>query len=179
MISRYFFHIKKCPDIIGLCESFLSKHHPDSIISIDDFDFIRKDRTDVKNKSGGELLLYYRHSINLKRRIDLEVSQIESIWVEVSLTNSKPFLICSVYQPPNACAEWIDLFEEELSLAQTTGLDYLVMGDINIDYKHCSNSKWANLINCLTFLNSLLSQHGLLILHLPSLTSCIPQNQVI
>ena len=67
------------------------------------------------------------------------------IWVEVSLTNSKAFLICSVYRPPNACAEWIDLFEEELSLAQTTGLEYLVMGDINIDYKHCSSSKWANL----------------------------------
>ena len=40
---------KKCPDIIGLCESFLGKHHPDSLISIDDFDFIPKDRTDVKN----------------------------------------------------------------------------------------------------------------------------------
>ena len=97
----------------------------------------------MQNKSGGEFLLYYWYSINLKRRTDLEVSQIESIWIEEMLTNSKPFLICSIYRPPDACADWIDLFEEELSLAQTTRLEYLVIGDI--DYKHCSNSKWANL----------------------------------
>ena len=137
---------KKCSDIIGLRESFLGKYHPDSLISNDDFDFIRKDHTDVQNKSGGGLLLYYRHSKDLKRRTDLEVSQIESIWVEVTLTNSKSFLICSVYRPPNACADWIDLFKEELCLAQTTWLEYLVMRDINIDCKHCSNSNWANLI---------------------------------
>ena len=85
------------PDIIGLCESFLDKHRPCSLISIDDFDFIGKDRTDVQNKSGGSLLLYCRHSINLKRRTDLEISHIESIEDEVTLTNSKPFLACSVY----------------------------------------------------------------------------------
>ena len=82
---------KKCPDIIGLCESFLGKHHPDSLISIDDFDFIRKDRTDVKNKSGGGLLLYYRHSINLKRRTDLEVSQIEAFGLKYRLLTLSHF----------------------------------------------------------------------------------------
>ena len=59
-----------------------------------------------------------------------------------SNANSKPFLIYSVFRPPYACADWICLFEHELSLAQTTGLEYLVMGDINIDCKRCSNSKW-------------------------------------
>ena len=136
---------KKCPDIIGLCESFLDKRHPNSLISIDAFDFILKDHTDVQNKSGDGLLLYYWHSINLRRRTDLEVSQIEITWVEVMLTNSKPFLFCSVCRPQNACATWIVLFHEELSLSQTTGLKYLVMEDINIDYKHCLNNKWANL----------------------------------
>ena len=66
----------------------LDKHHPNSLISIDDFDFIRKDRTDMQNKTGGGVLLYYRHSINLKRRTDLEVSQIESIWVAVTLISN-------------------------------------------------------------------------------------------
>ena len=93
--------------------------------------------------------------MNLKRRTDLEVSQIESIWVEVTLTNSKSFLICSVYRPPNACADWIDLFEDELCLAKTTWLEYLVMRDINIDCKHCSNCNWANLIQ----LSDLFSTH--------------------
>ena len=41
---------KKCSDIIGLRESFLGKYHPVSLISNDDFDFIRKDRSDVQKK---------------------------------------------------------------------------------------------------------------------------------
>lgn len=135
-----------CPDILGMCESFLGKHHPDSLISVNGFNFIRKDRSETQDKSGGGLILYFRHSLNIKRRSDLEISNIETVWVEVCLPNSKPFLICTVYRPPNASAEWIDLFEKELSIAQTTGLEYLLMGDFNIDFGSCSNSKWLNLI---------------------------------
>ena len=38
--------------------------------------------------------------------------------------------------------------EEELSAAQTTGLEIIMMGDINIDYMYqaCSNNKWLNLV---------------------------------
>ena len=34
-------------------------------------------------------------------------------------------------------SRWIDLFEEELSIAQATGLEYIVMGDFNIDLHTC------------------------------------------
>ena len=47
---------------------------------------------------------------------------------------------------PNANADWIDLFEQEISLAQTTGLEIIIMGNFNIDYKNCSNKKWLNLV---------------------------------
>ena len=39
------------------------------------------------------------------------------------------------------------LFEVELSIAQTSGLEFLLMGDINIDLKAHTNNKWLNLIN--------------------------------
>ena len=41
---------------------------------------------------------------------------------------------------------WTDLFEKELSIAQTTELEFLLMGDFSIDMISCSNSKWLNLI---------------------------------
>ena len=41
---------------------------------------------------------------------------------------------------------WIDLFEEELSIAQTTGLEMILMGDFNIDLRSCTNHKWLNLL---------------------------------
>ena len=36
--------------------------------------------------------------------------------------------------------------EEELSAAQTSGLELVLMGDFNIDFRSCSNSKWLQLI---------------------------------
>ena len=64
----------------------------------------------------------------------------------MTLPNSKPFLICTAYCPPNATSSWIDLLEEELSAAQTSGLEIILMGDINIDLHICSNNKWLHLI---------------------------------
>ena len=135
-----------CPDIFGMCETFLTNSVSDNQIAIDGFDLIRKDRSDTQNKSGGGVLLYYRKSVNCKRRYELEVSKIETLWAEISLPNSKPFLVCTVYRPPSSNSEWIDLFEEELSIAQTTGLELIIMGDINIDLKLSPNKKWQNLI---------------------------------
>ena len=134
------------PDIFGICETFLGTQHPDSLISIDGFSFFRKDRTDTQKKSGGGLILYFRQSLNIKRRADLENSNIETLWAEVNLPKSKPFLVCTVYRPPSACSERIDLFEKEVSVAQTTGSEIILMGDFNIDIEPCSNNKWLSLI---------------------------------
>lgn len=134
------------PDILGMCETFLRKNNPDSQISVCDFDFFRKDRTDTQDKTGGGLILYFKKSLNIKRRVDLEISNIETLWVEVAMPNSKSFLLCTVYRPPSAHTEWIDLFEEELSLAQATGSELILMGDFNIDLTSCTNNRWMNLI---------------------------------
>ena len=57
-----------------------------------------------------------------------------------------PFLICTAYRPPCTNSEWIDLFEEELSIAQTTDLEIILMGDFNFDFGINLNKKWHNLI---------------------------------
>ena len=62
------------------------------------------------------------------------------------MTNAKPFLIYSAYRPLNVHSDWIDLFEEKLSLAQTTGLEFILMGDFKIDINSCMNSKWSHLV---------------------------------
>ena len=79
------------------------------------------------------MILYFRNNLNCKHRPEFELSKLETIWPEITLSNSKPFLICMAYRPPNATSSWIDLLEEELSSAQTTGLEIILMGDINID----------------------------------------------
>ena len=134
------------PDILGACETFLDLATPDNLIAIADFDFLRKDRGCTTDKSGGGVILYFRNTINCIRKEELEISNIETLWSEVTFPNSKPFLLCTVYRPPTASCSWIDLFEAELSIAQTTGFEIILMGDFNIDYTKCSNKKWLHLV---------------------------------
>ena len=145
------------PDIFGMCETFLTSSVSDDQMAVDGFDLMRKDRSDTQNKAGGGVILYYRKSINCKRKCDIEISNIETLWAEITLPNAKPFLICSVYRPPSSTSDWIDLFEEELSIAQTPGLEVIIMGDFNLDLSMNTNRKWLNLIE-LFDLSQLISQ---------------------
>ena len=43
-------------------------------------------------------------------------------------------------------SSWINLFEEDLSIAQATGLEFILMGDFNIDFNSCTNNKWLNFL---------------------------------
>ena len=65
-----------------------------------------------------------RNSLKCRPRSELAVSQTETILVELTLPNNKPILICTMYRPSNALSEWINLFEEELYIAQTTGFEH-------------------------------------------------------
>ena len=142
---------KNCPEIFGICETFLEPNITDNQVTICGFEFLRKDRSDTKNKTGGGLVLYFKKSIKVKRRSELEISNLETIWAEIELPNTRPFLLCTVCRPPNVLNEWIDLFEEELFIAQTSGLELILMGDFNIDLKSPGNNKWTNLINLFDF----------------------------
>ena len=137
---------ERCPDILGVCETFLEPNISDSQVIIDGYSILRKDRSDTQNKSGGGLVLYHRNTLNCRRRPELEASNIETLWSELTLPNSRPFLICTVYRPPSAKSEWIELFEKELSVAQTTGLEIILMGDFNIDYSPRVNQKWHRMV---------------------------------
>ena len=80
------------------------------------------------------------NSLNVKRKSNIEISNIKTLWTEVSLQSAKPFFICSVYRLPSASSNWIDAFKEELSIAQTTGLEFILMGDFNTDITHSMNN---------------------------------------
>ena len=65
------------------------------------------------------LICVFTNIIHCKHRPEFELSKLETIWAEITLPNSKPFLICTAYRPPNATSSWIDLLEEELSASIT------------------------------------------------------------
>ena len=93
-------------------ESRLSEHISDSNVSIPGFNVML---LDLKTHKDTDLLLYFSHSINLKHVSHVEQHQIESIWIEVSLTRSKPILTGFIYRNPSERVEWFERFDSMMN----------------------------------------------------------------
>ena len=140
-----------CSDIFGVFGTFLNETVSDDVLHIKNYKIKRNDRK--LNGSGlcgngGGVLIYIADHVKYSRRFDLESSDIESIWLEIKVENSKPFLICSVYRPPSSASNWCDIFSDQIDKAVTVCDEIYIMGDLNIDFKNgqLMNTKWKNLI---------------------------------
>ena len=123
-------------DVFGICETFLNQTVEDKILNIEGYQFERKDRencTTSDKTNGGGIIIYIAEHIKYIRRFDLESTDIESVWLEIYIPNSKSFLICSVYRPPSAKAEWIERFSNQIDESSSKCAEVYIMGDINID----------------------------------------------
>ena len=85
-------------DILCLSETFLNDEFSNHELTIQNYDFVRKDR----QSHGGGLLIYTKSNLSCIRRDDLESDGIEMLWLEVKNNRQKPFLLCYVYCPPSA-----------------------------------------------------------------------------
>ena len=69
-----------------------------------------------------------------RQRPDLSITDIETVWLELTLPNRKKTLICSLYKPPNAD---FDAFKASLDNAldqsASEGVETLILGDFNCD----------------------------------------------
>ncbi len=85
-----------------------------------------------------------------KRRIDLESYDISCILVEIAPEMGKPFLVGSMYRPPDAKIEWNDRFEKFIDQIINTGKEIVLLGDINTNLMHVhENTRWSNFITSL------------------------------
>ena len=91
----------------------------------------RKDR--AGNVGSGGVLAWFSIRIAAKRRYDLEFDNLEAMWTEVRCHNNK-FLLCVLYRPPNANADFWPRLQESLDLAYESNIkNVIITGDINSD----------------------------------------------
>ena len=100
------------------------------ILNINGYVQERKDRTE--NCGGGWL----SENLEYKRKLDLERSNIETMWFEIKACHKRSFLLCLVYRKPSELFEWIDKFEFELSNASSFNSDIVLTGDFNMNFLH-------------------------------------------
>ena len=90
----------------------------------------RQDR--VGNSHRG-ILVYVKQDNPCKRRPDLELANIECIWIEINIRNKK-LLLGTYYRPPNTSPLVLSNIETSIGLAIDTGIDNIcITCDLNLN----------------------------------------------
>ena len=82
--------------IIGISETKLNESILEPEIQIDDYKIFRCDR----NRQGGGVAYYIRNDLNYNI-LSVFPREIESVFFEILLSNSKPITVGTIYRPPN------------------------------------------------------------------------------
>ena len=111
--------------VIGISESKLDDSVSTSEIQIDEYDLLRCDR----NRHGGGVACYIRNdlSYNVKSYFPKD---IENIFFELLLPNTKPIVVGAIYCQPNQ-TNFMEILNENLSKVDTNILETYILGDFN------------------------------------------------
>ena len=111
-------------------ETMLSANVANDQLVVNNYQWpIRRERDD----NGGGLLIYLSHKVLAKRRVDLESSTVETIWIEVAMKGQK-FLLCNCYRPPNAGVEFWEVLQCQLDKVKRGNIrNIIIVGDLNAD----------------------------------------------
>ncbi|MCG8078589.1 MAG: hypothetical protein JAY75_20420 [Candidatus Thiodiazotropha taylori] len=136
--------------IFAICETKLNEHKLSTIFKINDFHApFRRDNT---LNGGGGIMVYVRSELMAKRRSDLEVNNLECLWLEISPKQGKPFLLGTVYRNPAERVDWTDRFENLIDNVFKDKKEILILGDFNKDLSNISQTReWSNSMTSLGF----------------------------
>jgi hypothetical protein len=126
-------------DIFALSETWLSSYELEEI-SIDGYHLPL-----IKNHSlgrGGGVALYLANYLAFNRREDFEIPELELLWSEVFLSNSK-ILIGVCYRPPSNLSSDIDQFLDSDQINRSNYTMIIVIGDFNAHYSVDTQSSTA------------------------------------
>ena len=105
-------------DVICITETWLDRRTRDDTLNIQGFKLYRRDR---EGDNHGGICVYVQHNLYSRRRNDLELPDIECIWIEINTHNRKQ-LIGTFYRPPNSDNTVLATIEDSIGLAFDTNM---------------------------------------------------------
>ena len=115
-------------DIITVSETWLSPSVPDKLICLKNFH--PPIRLDQQYNNNGGVAIYVREDLYCKPRPDLQVKNLEAVWVETKI-NQESILVGSFYRNPHAQVNYWNLIEEGIGKVDRTQTKFIILGDFN------------------------------------------------
>ena len=114
-------------DILCLSETWLDEHSSDDMVSVSGYKFERKDR----GANGGGVGCYIKDRYTYVRRFDLESDEIELMWLEIKLVNTKSLFVGVTYRKPSQHNSFFNILEGEIERVLSISNDVILLGDFN------------------------------------------------
>ena len=117
-------------DAISITESWLDQRTSDEDLKLNDYKLFRRD---IVGDNHGGICVYVWENIYSCMRNDIELPNIECVWVEMMVHNRKQ-LLGTFYRPPNSPNVVMTSIEDSIGLAFDTNIqNILITGDFNLD----------------------------------------------
>ena len=151
--------------IIGISESKLDESVLGPEVEIDDYKILRCDR----NRHGGGVACYIRNDLSYNV-ISVFPSEIESVFFEILLPNSKPITVGTIYRPPNQ-SNFLEVLNENMNKIIFSQKKFLnnksIPSDVKSYYEFCTFFSLHQLIkvptritcNSATIINHILASY--------------------
>ena len=120
--------------ILSITESWLDDSHTNESISIEGYNFVRRDRM----THAGGVIMYIRSDLAYNHRDDLQNDNLEDLWVELLLPKTKPIYVGTCYRAPhnNNLKESLELSLMKLK----DDCDTFILGDFNFCWLKIKNN---------------------------------------
>ena len=130
--------------LLAISESHRSSRIQNSELQIDGYQLFRRDRL---VKSGGGVAAYVLNKYVCINRVDFQLNNAESLWLEINQGGTLPLLVCILYRPPDSPINWYENFEAEIHKASSYSHNIIILGDLNIDLLKTIPSRWTSILN--------------------------------
>ena len=82
----------------------------------------------------GGILCYIKDGFVFKENTHLFDDNVEALWVEINLPNTKPILLGTVYRPPDSRAAYFDKLNLVFQNCTFIYDDVIIVGDFNFGF---------------------------------------------
>ena len=113
--------------VIGICESKLDASVLEQEINIDNYKILRCDR----NRHGGGVACYIGNDLSYNI-LSVFPCEIENIFFEILLPNSKPVIVGTIYRPPSQ-NNFLELLNSNMNKINSVDNEIYIIVDFNIN----------------------------------------------
>ena len=104
-------------------ETKLDDSIDDSLIQLDDYVIVRKDR----NTYGDGVALYIHQNIQFEPKRELMYDEIESLSVQIKNGKFKPIIVTSVYRPPGKPVSYFNKLESLFGMLEAQNKESIII----------------------------------------------------